>query len=111
MIRLISATDNEGDNKNQNMIHRQDAAQCESTDVAVGGTYGLSIESTDLSKCQEVNNTPKKSKSTTLHDLEAASLHESPTRELRVGPKQKMELETPSEDMCVFLLQDEVIQR
>eukprot|EP01084_Bolivina_argentea_P018828 35037_1 len=96
MIRLISATDNEGDNnKNQNMIHRQDAAQCESTDVAVGRTYGLSIESTDLSKCQEVNNTPKKLKSTTLHDLEAASLHESPTREVPVGSKQKMELETP----------------
>ncbi len=107
MIRLISATVNEGDNtKNENILHR--SAQCDSSSTSIS-VEGTNIELADLSKCHDVRPTPKKSKSTTLHDLEAVSLYESPTQEIRVGPKQKMELETPSEDVCV--LQDEVIQQ
>ncbi len=95
MFRLISATD-EGDKDQQ-----QDVTQCETTDAAVGEAYNLSVGSTDVSKCQEMKKTPEKSKSTALHDVEAASLHKSSTRESH-EQKQKEDIETPSEDVCAF---------
>ncbi len=117
IFRLVNSTDDgDKDHLRQDVVTIDDGAATTTAAGGGGAVVGrkrdLNLESTDVSKYQEVVNssvTPDKSLkllSTQLNDVEEATClpKSPPSRELHHGQQQKDLLETPSEDEHIIYL-------